>query len=118
MAVIVPTNFVPAYALISDIIRGTFSTLVETFIEHGFMPGLYVKIYIPYPNSMPEITHVSYPITIIDDFSFTIPVNSSQFTPFVAAPIGQSGTYTQRAQAVPTGELDTLANAVNNNLNN
>ncbi len=108
---VVPTNFVPAVANITAITQGKLTTLITTATVNGFMPGLYVKIYIPYPNSMPEITGKSYPITIISNNSFTIPVNSINFTPFALSA-------TQQAQAVPTGESDTLVNAVNNNLNN
>lgn len=106
-----PSNFVPAVAEITAITRGIFSTLVTTASVNGFMAGLYVRIYINEADSMPEITGKSYPITIISPTSFTIPVNSSNFTAFHV-------NLLQPAQAVPTGELDTLVNAVNNNLNN
>ena len=89
--------------------------VVTTVSPHGYQPGIFITIFIPYRNSMPQIMKKSYLATILSPTTFSVPVDSTNFTPFTLGPFNLAlGVYYQTAQAVPTAEFaTTLANAQN-----
>ena len=101
------TDFTPKMRQISNITRAN-PAVVTTDEDHGYLPGLYVRITIPYTGCMDQINGKIYPITILSDTTFSVPVDSRNFFPFVASA-------TQSAQSVPVSEYTgTLVNAVDN----
>lgn len=112
-----PAYFVPASAIISNIIRGRLSTLVYTVAPHGFNGGLFIRFVVPKQRGMPQINGLTGLVTPVSADSFTVPIDSTTFADFIqySFPV-KDERYV--AQAVPISEVaQTLRNAtINNNL--
>lgn len=100
--------FVPMIALISNISNAN-PAVVTTTANNNYLPGLYVRITIPYTGCMDQLAGTIWPITILSPTTFSIPVNTTNYIPFVdLSPV-------QQAQVVPVSEYTgTLVNAVDN----
>ena len=83
--------------------------VVTTTNNHNFQEGIYVRIFLPSPNfGMQPLNQQIFPATILSPTTFSIPVDTRTFNPFVSV----SG---QSAQALPSGEGSlTLENAITN----
>lgn len=82
--------------------------------NNQFITGLVVRLYIPINFGMPQINKLSGAITVIDNATFTMDIDSTGFDPFVVPTLnpGHNGT---PAQACPIGEVnDLLYGAVQN----
>jgi hypothetical protein len=79
--------FQPAVRLImamSDVSQPLVpATLVTTTFSHGYKTGLIVRLVLPEVRGMPEVNDQTYQITVVSNTEFTIPVDSSEFDPFI-----------------------------------
>lgn len=117
------TDFVPKAFPIASITNG-FPAVVTLTQNHDWQSGLYVRIDIPYPNSMSQLNGQISLVNILSPNSFSIPVNTTNYQPFTLGPqitvIPKPPAvpflvYAQQAQAVPVAEPTiTLQNAVDN----
>lgn len=107
------STWAPTSQTITNITKA-LNGVVTTAQSHGFLDGLYVRIDMAPTPSLFGMTQVSgnvYLITRIDDTSFYLNENTSNFDTFTAT------TNPQTPQAIPVGEVaTTLANREYNTL--
>jgi hypothetical protein len=106
----------PAIRIVSNITRSN-PVVITTSQDHLYVSGTIVRIDIPFTPiggtsyGMQQINQQFGPITVLTDITFSLPINSTQFDPY----LGPSSLYTQQAQSVPIGEnTDQLNAAVQN----
>lgn len=105
--------FRPAMRAISSITRSN-PVVITTTIDHGYITGTIVRIDIPLHFGMEQINQQFGPITVTGDDTFTIPIDSTNYTPFVI-PVEFPYSY-QQAQAVPIGEDNSILTAAVRNV--
>lgn len=99
------SSFLPAAKIINSITQAD-PAVITTATDHGYLTGLFVRIVIPYPDSMPQINGNVYEITVLNNTDFSIPVNSTNFDPFNTAPLWLL-TPIQEAQVIPVAEVNS-----------
>lgn len=105
--------FTPAMRLVSDVTRERVPTVTTTF-AHGYVDGLIVRFYVPDAVGMPQLHHLTSPITVTSDTTFTIDIDTSQFDPFVV-PANPTRHQDKYAQVVPIGQTTETLNAATRN---
>jgi hypothetical protein len=104
----------PAMRIVASITKGN-PTVVTTTFNHLYNSETIVRLDIPPGYGMTQINQQFGPITVTGATTFTIPIDSTLYDPFVA-PMSYPAN-AQQAQVVSFGELsDTLINAVQNTL--
>lgn len=129
---VAPTFFYPYQKAIFNIVRGN-PTSIATVGAHNFINGLVVRIDIPPPPALPgpgfppippgsvakgmyQLNGTLAPITVTGANTFTIPVDSTGFEPFVSSFTPVNDAYV--AQVIPVAEdALTLTSATHNNNN-
>jgi hypothetical protein len=94
-------QFQPAMRIITAITNGN-PAVVTTSFNHQYQTGLIVRLDIPENYGMQQANQLFGPITVIDNITFSIPIDTTLFDPFVV-PL-PALTLTQ-AQAVPIAEI-------------
>jgi len=131
-------TFVPPAVEITNITNSN-PAIITTAVPHGYSPGLYVTVVIPYPNVMEQIngnTYFCVPLNatqlvlIVELLPGTsptiIPLDTTHFSPWSTGPTVRvieldppnppiiTNVPAQVAQLVPSGEIaTTLANVSN-----
>jgi hypothetical protein len=111
----------PAMRVVSAITNANPAS-VTTAINHNYSTGLIVRIDIPRPIQgtqgvgMEQINQQFGTITVTGPTTFTIPIDTTAYTPF-ALPAVPPQNYTC-AQAVPIGEDSSLINLATQNVLN
>ena len=98
--------FQPAMRIVTAITQANPAQVTTSF-AHQYKNGLIVRLDIPIENGMPEINGNTYVITVTGSTTFTVPVDSTNFTPFtnnVCTPV------------VPVGEINALLNSATQNV--
>ena len=94
---------------ISAITQGN-PCIVTTTSAHGYSTGFNVRVTFPFPYSnsfgMYQINGLSGVITVLSPTTFSMPINTLGFNPFVI------GTTLEKPQIIPIGQM------TNANLNN
>lgn len=83
--------------------------------NHQYSTGLIVRLYIPKGFGMTQANELSGPITVVNDTQFTIPINTTNFDPFVV-PDYQPGAFGTPAQVVPIGEVNSILTQATQNV--
>ena len=94
-------QFQPAMRIVTAITNGN-PAVVTTSFNHQYQSGLIVRLDIPENYGMQQANQLFGPITVIDNITFSMPIDTTLFDPFVV-PL-PALTLTQ-AQAVPIGEI-------------
>ena len=107
----------PARRTIQSISNASAAVVVTTQ-DHNYRDGDIVRMVIPtipfepLGFGMPEINNKTGTVTVIDDTSFSIDIDSTLFEPF-----GNYASYDQVSQVVPIGEQNrTILGATQNTL--
>lgn len=81
---------------------------------HQYSTGLIVRLYVPDGFGMVQANQLYAPIVVINDTQFMMPIDTTNFDPFVV-PNYQPGAFGTPAQVVPIGEVnDILTEATQN----
>lgn len=75
-------TFQPAMRIISSITNGS-PALVTTTFAHQYLTNLIVRLNVPLGFGMPEVNQLFGLIVVTGDTTFTIDINTIDFTPFV-----------------------------------
>jgi hypothetical protein len=99
--------YMPAVRDILSITQAPMALVTTTFDginpgEHGYLTGLIVRMNIPPYFGMQNLNKVHFVITVVSPTTFTIPVNTLGFNPFVLPPADPR--YETSAQVTPIGE--------------
>jgi hypothetical protein len=87
--------------------------VVTTTQPHGYDSTLVVRLFFPpgYNFGMTQLINDLFQITVLSNVTFSIPVNTTSFDPFVIPPDPK-----QLPQVIPAAEVgSTLSEAVRNN---
>lgn len=101
---------IPAIRDIISITRSNIAVITTSF-AHGYESLWYIRLIIPQGFGMTILNKKKFLIQVISQTQFTIPIDSSDFDPFVIPPYGVyplSPRYGTPAQAVPIGEYATV----------
>lgn len=105
--------FKPAMRLIASITQANPCVVTTTF-EHGYITGTIVRLDIPTADGMQQANQFYGPITVTGTTTFTLPLDTTYFTPF-SIPVSPSPHVNTCAMVVPIGENnDMLTAAVKN----
>ena len=105
--------FQPAMRLVASI-TNSFPAIVTTTFNHQYKNGAIVRFDIPFADGMQELNLQLAPIAVTSPTTFTIPIDTNNFSPF-SIPGGVPPYVNTAAQVVPVGEqADTLASATFN----
>ena len=100
--------FQPAMRLIAAISQSNPAVVTTTFANQ-YIDGTIVRLDIPEIDGMQELAEQLFPITVTSPTTFTIPIDSTHFQPFVI-PISPPFHVNTCAQVIPVGEINsTLA---------
>lgn len=105
--------FQPAMRIISNIFN-TNPIYVTTTFKHQYVSGIICRLNIPPGYGMEQANQLSAPITVIDDYSFTMPIDAEKFDVFsvpVAFPFNR-----QYAQVTVIGEINSMLTAPTRNV--
>ena len=105
--------FQPAMRLITAIQRGAITT-VTTSPNHQYVSGTIVRFHIYPANGMPQLNQMTGAITVTGVNTFTVPIDSTNFDPFVV-PAMPTANNTE-ACVVPIGEVNELLKAAVQNI--
>lgn len=111
--------FAPAMRNILSITQSYPTTITTTYDgvnpgEHDYISGLIVRLIVPSGFGMIQANELSGPITVINSTQFTMPIDTTNFDPFII-PALQPGYNATPAQVVVWGEInDILTGAVQN----
>lgn len=75
--------------------------------NNQYITGLVVRLYIPEGFGMPEINKKVRAITVLSDSTFSMDIDSTNFTPFVV-PAYNPGHFGTPAQVAVIGEVNSL----------
>lgn len=119
----ISNTFLPNMQIIEEITNSN-PAVVTTTQAHGYDNSLLVRIVLPDPVGsglpsfgMSQLSNRIFRITVIDDETFSIPINSTDFQPF--SPIDPEEVLPhQYPQVIPVAETGyTFSQAVRNNNN-
>lgn len=104
--------FVPARKIITSITNAS-PAVVTTSVNHDYISGEIIRIQVPLSHGMRQINQQYAPITVINNVSFYIAIDTRAFEPF-SIPMDEQ----QFAQTTAIGEInELLEGAVHNSLN-
>lgn len=88
--------------LVVTAITNANPAVVTTNINHNFLTGTVIRLWIPLEAGMQQLApqHLQWEITVLSPTTFSIPVDSTNYDPFVAP----AGAKQQCAQVFPVGE--------------
>lgn len=89
-------NFLPNSNIVSNITRAN-PGVVTTSSPNGYLSGLFVRIVCPVSIGMNEVLNQTLRITVLTPNTFSIGVNTSNFTSFALSKASQS------VQVIPVG---------------
>lgn len=83
--------------------------------DHQYSTGLIVRLNVPEGFGMVRVNELSAPITVVNSTQFTMPIDTTNFDPFVI-PTYQPGFFGTPAQVVPVGEVNDLLTMATQNV--
>ena len=104
--------FRPQVVVLADVAQGN-PTAIATDLPHNYLTGTVVRLYIPLEAGMQQLAGgEQWEITVTGAATFTIPVDSTGFDPFVF-PLGLQN---QIPQVYPVGENTFILTMASNNI--
>lgn len=92
--------------------------VITTVRDHGYSSGLIVRFFVPKPCGMSQLNNVMATITVLSPTSFSVPIDTRGFDPFITINPAIVETYRYLAQVLPSAEAGPgLTQAINNNNN-
>lgn len=89
--------------------------VVTTSFAHQYKSGTIIRIDVPPADGMPQIDQMFGPITVLSPTTFSIPIDSTNFTAF-SIPVSPPSSINTCAQAVPIGEITPILTAAVQNV--
>ncbi len=99
----------PAMRVVSTIVSSDALTIVTTTFAHQYNTGAIVRLNIPLGFGMKEINQQYAPIIVLSSTTFSMPINSSEFSLFTVPTSYPNNR--QSATVTPVGEINPLLNS-------
>ena len=96
-------QFQPAMRIITAITNG-LPAIVTTSFNHNYLTGLIVCLYIPEDYGMQQANQLFAPITVINQTTFSIDIDTTNFDAFIVPVPALIFTL---AQAVPMAQISS-----------
>lgn len=105
-------TFQPAMRNVLSITQDKQALVTTTFDgtnpgDHNYSTGLIARLIIPVGFGMEQANELYGPITVISSSTFTIPIDTTNFDPFVI-PNRNPGSFGTPAIVVPIGEVNEI----------
>lgn len=107
-------TFQPAMRLIAAITNSNPATVTTTF-DHNYITGTIVRLDITHACGMQQANQFFGPIQVTGLTTFTIPLNTTDFDPFVI-PVSPNPHINRCSQVVPIGEVNSILAASTQNV--
>ncbi len=107
-------TYQPAMRIISAITNANPLEVTTTF-AHNYLTGEIVRLVIPVGFGMNQARNYYGPITVTSPTTFTLPLDSTDFDPFVI-PADNPGHFYTQAQVVPIGEVTSMLTGATRNV--
>lgn len=108
-----PTPVYRPQLLVITAITQASPAVVTTNIDHNYLTGTIVRLWIPLEAGMQQLAGLEqWDITVLTPTIFSIPVDSTNFDPFVAP----TGAKQQCAQVFPVGEENEMLTMASTNV--
>lgn len=105
-------TFQPAMRIVTDI-TNAFPAVITTSFAHQYETGIIVRLNIPDGFGMTQANHKYAPITVLSDTTFSMPLDTTKFDPFVVPSSFPDNR--QNAQCTAIGEVnESILNAERN----
>lgn len=101
--------FQPAMRLVTNI-TNEYPAVVTTSFEHEYITGIIVRLYIPQPFGMIQADQLHGSITVLDDVTFAIDIDTREFDQFISN-MPLSPRYTKIPLVVPIGQVNDMLKA-------
>jgi len=108
------SEFFPVMNIIVSITNSNPATVV-THAAHGYIDGIIARLDIPPADGMQQANGITGTITVVDDVTFTIDINTTNFDTF-AIPSDPTPHDQICAQVVPIGEVNSTLQAALQNI--
>jgi hypothetical protein len=89
--------------------------IVTTSFAHQYKSGTIVRLDIPPADGMPQADQFFGPIVVLSPTTFSLPLDTTNFTPF-SIPVSPPSSVNTCAQAVPIGEVNEILTAAVQNV--
>lgn len=104
-------SFIPPVTFV-DSITNANPAVVTTTTDHGYLSGLFVRLFFPEDVGLNILNEKIFEITVLSDNSFSVPFNTTNLD--VYSPVSAD----QFSQVIPVGEdADSLSQAKQNSGN-
>jgi hypothetical protein len=97
--------FQPAMRVITAV-TNAFPVTITTSFAHQYNSGLIVRINMPPHYGMDMLNQAYAPITVTSPTTFTMPIDTTTYTPFVVPPLNPGHNWTA-PQVVPIGSVSS-----------
>ena len=104
-------TFQRAMRVIQTITLG-FPTIVVTTFAHQYETGLIVRLLIPLEYGAQQLNQQFGPIAVIDPVTFSLPIDSTLYDPFVVVP----PQATDDCQVIPIAEINSILSGATQNV--
>lgn len=95
-------SFQYAMRVVTDITNAT-NAVVTTSVDHNYMTGLIVRLYVPRYYGMKQANRKKGTINVLSNDTFSIEIDTQNFDPFVIPAASQY--YWKTALVVPIGNI-------------
>lgn len=107
-------TFKPTRRIISAITNSNPAT-VTTVLDHEYVDGTIVRIYVPKADGMQQIDKMTGSITVTGAKTFTVDIDTTNFDTF-SIPVGVSRHVVTCAYVIPIGENNNTLSAATRNV--
>lgn len=104
---IIDPIFMPAVRDISAITNAYPLTVTTTF-AHTYATGLILRLLIPSAYGMQQVNRRKAAITVTGSTTFTMPIDSTHFDPFIIPTLLMGQPEITSAQSTPVGEVASI----------
>lgn len=107
--------FQPAMRVIESI-TNAFPAVVTTSVDHQYIDGTIVRLNITPNHGMTQANQKFAPISVIDDTSFSIAIDTTYYDAFVIPSVPPASVKYTCSQCIPIGEVNGILTAAQQNV--
>jgi hypothetical protein len=109
-----PDYFICGNRTIANVVQGN-PTIVTTLEPHLYQTGLVVRFIVPLTSGMVDLNNLTGEIIVSDNFTFSVPIDSTNFPPFIPVVNPADLPFVPQVVAIAENALTLTCAEVNNN---